>query len=104
MPEPDRRSVPVPVRGAGNDGSVRGLRVEGQAGLGGEPAEELWGVLDDLEAVLDDGGELDDVAGSEVAQAVLADTRRHHRDPKGDHRPRPRPVGLMLMDKQASAT
>jgi len=47
------------------------LRVEGQTGLGEEPAEELWGVLDGLEAVLDDGGELDDVTGSEVAQAVL---------------------------------
>ena len=59
------------MRGTGKDGSVRGSRVEGQAGLGEEPAEELLGVLDGLEAVLDDGGELDDVTGSEVAQAVL---------------------------------
>ena len=44
---------------------------EGESGLGEEPADERGPVLDALEPIPDDGGQLIDVAGGEVAQAVL---------------------------------
>ena len=50
---------------------AKAVRVEGQSGLGEESADELGPVLDALEPVLDDGGQVIDVAGGEVAQAVL---------------------------------
>jgi hypothetical protein len=49
----------------------RGPGFEGQSGLSEEPADEGGSVLDALEPVLDDGGELVNVAGGKVAQAVL---------------------------------
>jgi len=48
-----------------------GLRVEGEPGLGEESADEGGPVLDALEPVPDDGGELVNVGGGEVAQAVF---------------------------------
>jgi hypothetical protein len=47
------------------------LWFEDEPGLGEEPVDELGPVLDALEPVLDDGGELVHVAGGEVAQAIL---------------------------------
>ena len=50
---------------------AKAVRVQGQSGLGQESADEGGPVLDALEPVLDDRGELVHVAGGEVAQAVL---------------------------------
>src|SRR5712692_4371088 len=50
---------------------LRGLGSEGEAGLGKECLDEGGPVLDALEPVLDDDGELVHVAGGEIAQAVL---------------------------------
>src|SRR5258708_15355749 len=50
---------------------LRGLGVRGEAGLGKECLDEGGPVLDALEPVLDDDGELVHVAGGEIAQAVL---------------------------------
>ncbi len=52
-------------------GGLRRSGFEGQSGLGEEPADELGPVLDTLEPVPDDRGQLVDAAGGEVAQAVL---------------------------------
>src|SRR5271157_5727438 len=51
--------------------SLRRLGFEGEAGLGEEPVDEGGPVLDALEPVFHDRGELVYVAGGEVAQAVL---------------------------------
>ena len=51
--------------------SLRRLGFEGEASLGEEPVDERGPVLDALEPVPGDGGELVDAAGGEVAQAVL---------------------------------
>ena len=50
---------------------LRRLGIEGEAGLGEECLDEGGPVLDALEPVLHDRGELVHVAGGEVAQAVL---------------------------------
>src|SRR6266478_1001443 len=50
---------------------LRGLGSEGEAGLGKECLDEGGLVLDALEPVLDDDGELAHVAGGEIARAVL---------------------------------
>ena len=52
-------------------GPLRRLGFQGQSGLGQESVDEGGPVLDPLEPVLDDRGELVHVADGEVAQAVL---------------------------------
>ena len=47
------------------------VEVRGEPGLGEEPVDELGPVLDALELVLDDRGELASAACREVAQAVF---------------------------------
>ena len=49
----------------------RWLGFQGQSGLGQESVYESGPVLDPLEPVLDDSGELVHIANGQVAQAVL---------------------------------
>jgi hypothetical protein len=49
-----------------------GSGVQAESGLGKEPVDERGPVLDALEPVPDDGGQLIGAAGGKVAQAVLS--------------------------------